>query len=267
VVTPPNRELCYVLKSIPYQDRDLIVSLFSEHKGRFNAIARNGVHSRRFGASLDLFAASDFEIDPRTSIRVSEVSDEALIQVLSAQIRRAASLSKSFEKLSAASCLNELILRAIPAHKPASDVFKLYANALIALEDIVPEMAIAVVNAFMLKLTQWLGVQPALTRCIACEKTLSEVNGDAVFPQIAQGAWVCQDCLPERGKNRLTKNVMMDAYQAMLNPIRKTTFEASSAEHETLLEFLEQHLMYFIPGLDRAPLASARFLKANEFKV
>ena len=128
-------------------------------------------------------------------------------------------------------------------------------------------MAIAVVNAFILKLTQWLGVQPSLTRCIKCEKTLGEVNGDFVFPQVSLGAWICQDCIPQRNGKGLSKTLMMDAYQAMLNPIRKTKFEASPAEHELLLDFLEQHLGYFVPGLDRAPLASTRYLKMDAFKI
>lgn len=245
----------------------MIVALFSESKGRFSAIARNGVQSRRFGGSLDLFAASDFEIDPRASIRVSEITDDALVQILSATIRHKVELAKAFEKLSAGSCLNELVLRAILPHKPAPEVFKLYANCLITIEEIAPEMAIAVVNAFILKMTQWLGVQPSLTRCIACEKPLNEVSGDHVFPQVSKGAWICVDCIPQRTGKPLSKTLMMDAYQAMLNPIRKTKFEASPAEHELLLDFLEQHLMYFVPGFDRAPLAAAKFLRAMDFKL
>lgn len=255
------RDLCFVLKSMPYKDRDLIVVLFSEQKGKLSAIARNGVQSRRFGGSLNLFTASDFEIDART-IRLSEMTDESLVQISSANQRHSLeALPKHFEKLSAASCLNELLLRGLPSHKPANEVFKLYSNCLMAIDESPPELAIAIVNAFILKFTQWLGVQPSLTRCIACEKSLAEVAGDEVYPQVSKGAWICKDCLPERGKNGLSKGLMMDAYQAMLNPIRKTKFEASPKEHEKLFEFLEQHLMYFVPGLDRAPLTSARFLK------
>jgi DNA repair protein RecO len=265
-VTQENRELCFVLRATPYKDRDLIVALFSEQKGRFGGIARNGVQSRRFGGSLDLFAASDFEIDPRTSIRINEITDEGLVQILSAQIRHSVSLSKFYEKVSAASVLNELILRSIPAHKPAPEVFKLYANCLMAIDEGTAEMAISIVNAFILKLTQWLGVQPSLTRCIACEKPLNEVTGDAVFPQVNKGAWICHDCIPQRTPNPLPKRLLMDAYQAMLNPVRKIKFEATPAEHQMLLEFLEQHLMYFVPGLDRAPLTTTRYLKATDFK-
>ncbi len=258
------RDLAYVLKTTPYKDRDVIAVLFTESKGKFTSIARNGVQSRRFGGSLDLFTASDFEIDSKT-IQLSEVTDERLVQILSAQSRHACGkLSKYFEKLSAASCLNEILLKALPAHKPANEIFKLYGNCLIALEEMEYSKASAIVNAFILKFTQWLGVQPSLTRCLACQKTLAEVSGNEVYAQVSQGAWLCETCTQGRSEQKrtaLSKTLMFDAYQAMLNPIRKTQFEAGPNEHEALLGFLEQHLLYFVPGLDRQPLSSTRFLK------
>ena len=257
------RELCYVLKTIPFKERDLISVLFSEGKGKFSAIARNSVQSRRFGGAFNLFTASDFEIDPKT-IRVHEVSDEGLVQVLSAQSRHVSeNLGKSFEKLSAGSALNELIIKIIPAHRPAPEIFKLYSNSLFALNDLADEKAVSIVNAFILKLTQWLGVQPSLTRCIRCQKVLNEVRGEFVFPQVSNGAWICEECTPERTGTRLSKLVMLDAFHSMLHPIRKIEFQASRAEHEALLDVLEKHLQFFVPGLDRAPLSAIHFLKSQ----
>ncbi|MBC7397486.1 MAG: DNA repair protein RecO [Bdellovibrionales bacterium] len=259
--TPPNRELCYVLRTIPFRERDLVAVLFSESRGKFSAIARNGVQSRRFGGSLNLFTASDFEIDPKT-VRLTEVTNDILVQLVSAQARHASEgISKSFERLSGASALNEMILKIVPEHKAIPEVFKLYSNCLFALNDSPSERAICIVNAFILKMTQWLGVQPSLTRCMQCEKSLGEVNGNLVYPQIEKGAWLCQDCRTPDTRKALTKTVMLDAYHSMLNPVRKIEFQATQAEHENLLEFLEKHLQYFVPGLDKAPISSLRFLK------
>ena len=262
-------ELCYVLKTIPFKERDLIAILFSETRGKFTGIARNGVQSRRFGGSLDLFVASDFSIDTKT-IRISEATsgtgDEKLVQILSATARHTPTLlSKSFEKLSAASCLNEILIKGLPSHKPAAEIFKLYSNCIFALEEMDANRAIAIVNAFILKFTQWLGLQPSLTRCLACEKTLGEVKGEGVFVQVSQGSWLCTDCVHDRKGKYLSKTLMFDAYQSLLNPIRKTNFEADPKEHEVLLEFLEQHLIYYVPGFDKQPLTSSRFLKSPEF--
>jgi DNA repair protein RecO len=264
-VSESNSELCFVLRTIPFRERDLVATLFSERRGKFSAIARNGVSSRRFGGSLNLFTASIFETDPKT-IRLSEITQDALVQLNSAQIKfTAEGLSKSFEKLSAASCLNELLLKIVPEQKAVPEVFKLYSNALMALQELPDERGICIVNAFILKITQWLGVQPSLTRCIACEKALNEVSGDRVFPQVAKGAWLCESCHPSGRDESLSKLVMLDAYHSMLHPIRKIEFLAGQDEHEALLNFLERHLQYFVPGLDKARLETIRFLRRQDF--
>jgi DNA repair protein RecO len=264
-VSDSTSELCFVLRTVAFRERDLVASLFSEKRGKFSAIARNGVSSRRFGGSLNLFTASYFEVDPKT-IRLSEITTEALVQLNSAQIKfTAEGLGKSFEKLSAASCLNELILKAIPEHRAVPELFKLYSNALIALQEMSDDRAIAVVNAFILKVTQWLGVQPALTRCISCDKPLNEVEGNEVFPQVAKGAWVCTNCHPPTRDGGISKMVVLDAYHSMLHPIRKIEFLATHEEHEGLLDFLERHLHYFVPGLDKAKIESMRFLRRQDF--
>jgi DNA repair protein RecO (recombination protein O) len=264
-MSEPTGELCFVLKTIPFRERDLVATLFSEKRGKFSAIARNGVSSRRFGGSLNLFTASIFEIDPKTT-RLSEISNEVLVGLNSAQIKfTAEGLSKSFEKLSGASCLNELILKAIPEHRSIPELFKLYSNALIALQELPDDRAIAIVNAFILKITQWLGVQPSLTRCVACEKPLNEITGQRVYPQIAKGAWICENCYPATREEGLSKLVILDAYHSMLHSIRKIEFQASHEEHEQLLTFLERHLQYFVPGLDKAQLSTTRFLRRQDF--
>ena len=263
----PKRELCYVLKTYLYKERDIIAVLFSETRGKFSTIGRNGVQSRRFGGCFNLFTCSEFELDPKT-IRISDLNEDALVQVLSGQVKHASStLSKAFEKLSGASALNELILKIIPPQKPAPELFKLYSNTLFAIEEHPPEDTLKLVNAFILKITQWLGVQPSLTRCMACEKPLNEVPGDSVSAQVAQGAWVCEGCRPDRAGHHLSKSTILDAYHSMLHPIRKIEFCAGVKEHEAMLEFLEKHLQYFVPGLDRAQLSSFRFLKSPEWPV
>ncbi len=261
-----NSEICYVLKTFPYKERDVIAVLLSEKRGRFSALARNGVQSRRFGGSLDLFTCSEFALDPKT-IRLSDFQEDMLVQVLSAQLKRGPGISGAFEKLSGASALNEIILRVIPAQRPAPEIFKLYSNALLAIEELPPEQTLKIVNAFILKITQWLGVQPSLTRCLSCEKTLNEVPGNTVSCQVAQGAWICDSCRPDRTGLILSKDTILDAYHSMLNPIRKIEFIATAGEHETMLGFLEKHLQYFVPGLDRAPIGALRFLKSPQLQV
>ena len=257
-----QRELCFVLKAITYRERDQIVVLLTETRGKVHAIARNSIQSRRFGGCLNLFTASELELDSR-SIKISEETDEKLVGVQSAQIRQSfEEIPKNFERMAAASSMNELLLRTIPNHRNAPELFKLYSNCLITLnESESMQTILGVTNAFVLKLTQWLGVQPSVTRCLSCEKTLAEVMGERVYAQVARAGWLCGDCNPESRAISLSKNVIFDAYQAILNPIRKVTFGATREDHLELLNYLEQHLLYYVAGLERKPISSFHYLK------
>ncbi len=259
-----QRELCFVLRAMPFRERDQIVVLLTENKGKIHAIARNSVQSRRFGGCLNLFTASEVELDSR-SIKVSEETDEKLVGLQSAIIRQSfADIAKNFDKMSAASAMNELILRTIPNHRNAPELFKLYSNCLVMIrENESRQMILAISNAFVLKLTQWLGVQPSVTRCLTCEKSLSEISGDHVLGQVARGGWACTGCATESRDHTLSKDVIFDAYQAILNPVRKTTFSATEREHLELLQYLEQHMLYHVNGLERKPIGSYQFLKSG----
>jgi len=236
----------------------------TENKGKIHAIARNSVQSRRFGGCLNLFTASEMELDSR-SIKISEETDEKLVGLQSAIIRHSfADIGKNFDKLSAASAMNELILRTIPNHKNAPELFKLYSNCLVMLKEHDDrKMILGVANAFVLKLTQWLGVQPSVTRCLACEKNLAEIEGDHVLGQVARGGWLCLSCASGNREHTLSKDIIFDAYQAILNPVRKTTFSAGEAEQMELLQYLEQHLLFHVQGLERKPISSFQFLKSG----
>jgi DNA repair protein RecO len=160
--------------------------------------------------------------------------------------------------------MNELLIRTIPNHRNAPALFKLYSNSLIAInESTETRLVLAIINAFVLKLTQWLGVQPSVTRCLTCEKTLSETIGAIVYAQISRGGWICDSCSPETRAQALSKDVIFDAYQAILNPIRKVNFIASQEEHLDLLQYLEQHLLFHVTGLERKPIGSFIFLKSS----
>jgi DNA repair protein RecO len=263
-VSSTQRELSFVLRATPFRERDQIVVLLTENKGKIHTIARNSIQSRRFGGCLDLFTASEVELDSR-SIRVSEQTDEKLVGLQSALIRQSfQGLARNFDKLSAASAMNELILRTIPNHRPAPELFKLYSNCLVMLnEHENRNVILGVANAFVLKLTQWLGVQPAVTRCLSCEKNLVEIESDHVIGQVARGGWTCVACATESREHTLSKDVIFDAYQAILNPIRKTVFNASEREQLELLQYLEQHLLFHVQGLERKPVSSYQFLKSG----
>jgi len=51
------RDLAIVLRSIPFEERHRVVTALTEHHGKVTALARNCVHSKRYGGVLEPFTA------------------------------------------------------------------------------------------------------------------------------------------------------------------------------------------------------------------
>lgn len=247
----------FVLKTTPIQERSLMAVVFFEELGKVSLFAKNCIQSRRYGTAFQLFHVSEFQL------LQSRTQSEVLASEKADPIAHFDELSRSIIKLSAASYLNEIFLRAVPEHKKAPELFNLYVNTLSVLSSLPESQTVAILNAFLIKMLQWLGVQPSFTRCLNCSKTLQDFSQDTVFADVVRGGWTCGEC--NSGSSLgipLQKNLLVDAYSALLNPIKKVTFTCDESLHRDLLQFLEQHFIYHVPGLDRDPLQASRVLKS-----
>jgi DNA repair protein RecO len=268
----PQRVLAIVLRSIPYQERHRIVTALTAELGQVSAIAKNSIQSRRFGGTLDIFAASEWIYTQRPGAE--------MIQISEAQIRTPfEGIRKDFQRLSLASALNEIMLKLAPQNHPADDLFRLHSNALFLLNEM-PEIEVQglyLLNSYMAKLLQWSGNQPRLSGCMQCGMLLESLALDAEISCLLMDAgWVCPQCrthetrhIRERdGRNlqhsllRLTRRAVQDFQRGLSIPIRQVPFEmrASVEEHQQLFQFLEALFIYHIPGFDQKPLKSLRFL-------
>ena len=123
-----RRDLAIVLRSVRYQDRHRIITALTENHGRVSALARNSIQSRRFGGALEPFAAGEWLF--------SERKGAELLNLNEASIRRSyEGLRGDFECLSAASALNEIVLRVAHPGEPCPELFRLHSNALAVLEE------------------------------------------------------------------------------------------------------------------------------------
>ena len=52
-------DLAIVLRSFRYAERDMVVHLLTENHGKITGLAKNAVHSRRFGGTLQTLAVSN----------------------------------------------------------------------------------------------------------------------------------------------------------------------------------------------------------------
>lgn len=261
-----KQDLAIILRTLPFEDRHRIVTALTEKHGRVSALARNSIQSRRFGGTLDLFAASQWTF--------SEKEGADLFQLIEAQIKRGfEGLRKDFDRMALASLLNELMLKVAPERQSCEELFKLHSNALAVLEDLPinqPHAELIILNAYLAKILQWSGHQPQLQMCLGCSCSIASVaSEEGVKCHVAQAGWYCPNCtVPSGGdfKNlfhRISIPAVADFYASLVTPIRQISekCQAPQSDHRELFKFLESLIIYHVPGLDRTPLKSSAFLK------
>lgn len=261
---------------MPYEERHRVVTALTENHGRISALARNSIQSRRFGGSLEPFAAAEWTFVERVGAD--------LYRVEGARIRRGyEGLRKDFEKLSLASVFNEVMLRIAPEREPCPELFRLHANALALIEEL-PVSYVSghgpLLNAYLAKVMQWSGNQPQIQSCMSCGvalDTVIETSGSSASlnAAVAEAGWICPSCRMTGTKHvqtgaqdfrqralRVSAGAMRDFYWSLITPIKNIPdlMKATKPEHEALFEFIQALMEYHVTGFDRASFKSLRFL-------
>ena len=279
-----KRDLAIVLRAVPYEERHRVVTAITEHHGRISALARNSIQSRRFGGALEPFCASEWMFVERRGADLYRVEE--------AHVKRSfEGLRKDFERLALASIFNELMLKLAPEREDCNDLFRLHSNALATLEEMPGTGAdITLLNAYLAKLLQWSGNHPQLQSCLECHVPLesywsSRRAADGSAPKIenvslscvvTDAGWVCPNCRGKQTRHirdregqsfnrsllRVTPAAVTDFFMSLASPIRQVPGLAlgTKEEHQELFKFLEALFIYHVPGFDRVPLKSLRFL-------
>lgn len=285
-------DLAIVLRAIPYSERDLIVTALTQTHGRLTALARNAVQSRRFGAALEPFTASEWTWAERGELPSLR---EAVVK------RDFAGLRGDFQQMAIAGAMSEILLRVTtpPPDEPGEEalggsnhrLFALHSNALAALEASKPGRAARVLNAFLLKLLHWHGTPPALEHCRRCGSAVSELSESegqnlVMILDSAEGGWTCPACsnpsethksawaVEEAGAPDLQKNgpahwtrirarglsTLKILAHAPIRSVPEMTDAEIAPEADVPLQSLMGLLAHHIPGFDRTPLKSLRFV-------
>lgn len=273
-----KRDLAITLKWVAFEERHRVVTALTENHGKISALARNSIQSRRFGGALEPFAAAEWFFVERPGAD--------LFRVEQAQIRRSfEGILRDFTRLSLASAFNELMLRVAPERVACPDLFRLHSNALASLEEADeverPGFELMMLNAYMVKVLQWAGHQPQIQCCLGCQRSLTSLDSTIeVTCQVAEAGWLCGGCTEsESGRvqnvlraregfsfdllfMRVLPIVLDDINTSLHQPIRQAV-KSARAPHElhcALFGFLEALFIYHLPGFDRTPLKSVRFL-------
>jgi DNA repair protein RecO (recombination protein O) len=170
-----------VLRTWPFHEADLLVSLFTREQGKVKGVARHAMRSRkRFGGALE----------PMTHVRASyaEKPRQELVrldafEILSSPMSRPV----DYARTAALQMVAEVLEEAMPDGAPEDAVFRL---ALAVLDELQVGKAWMPVTYFALWMNRLMGWMPELGHCVACGLDL---RGGTVWYSEAGDGVTCVD--------------------------------------------------------------------------
>ncbi|WP_455538603.1 DNA repair protein RecO [Terrisporobacter sp.] len=182
-----------VLKSVPYKENDLILTVFSRKLGKIAVIARGAKKSKSsLLSSSQIFAYSNFTLKREGSMyRVTQ----------SEIIKSFYNLSYNFEAFSYATYILKLIDNFMIENQSNNRLFVLLAQSLYLLCEEIVDMKY-IVLCFELKFLDYIGFKPIVNMCVNCYN--KDIN-NPVF-NIYEGGILCEKC-SEHFQHNLNINV------------------------------------------------------------
>jgi DNA repair protein RecO (recombination protein O) len=170
-----------VLRTWPFHEADLLVSLFTREHGKVKGVARHAMKSRRrFGGALE----------PMTHVRASyaEKPRQELVRLDSFEILSSPmSRPVDYARTAALQMVAEVLEEAMPEGAPEDAVFRL---ALAVLDELQVGKVWMPVTYFALWMNRLMGWMPELGHCVACGLDL---KGGAVWYSAAADGVTCAD--------------------------------------------------------------------------
>lgn len=176
-----------VLRTVPYRDADLIVTLYTRACGKISAMARSARKSKkRFGNALSILTLSRAELRRRPGAEMWTLSSAE-------PLRGFAGLAADLAQFAHASYGTELVRELTAAEQPDEAVLDLLVELFASLEQ--RGASVAVLRAFELRLLALIGLAPVLDRCVGCDLDADaglDEGGSFLDPQ--RGGVVCRAC-------------------------------------------------------------------------
>jgi DNA repair protein RecO (recombination protein O) len=170
-----------VLRVWPFQEADLLVSLFTREQGRVKGVARHAMRSRRrFGGALE----------PMTYVRATyaerpkqELMRLDAFEILSSPLSRPI----DYARTAALQFVAEVVEEALPEQAPEDAVFRL---VLALLDQIQVGRVWLPVTYFSLWMSRLMGWMPELGHCVVCGLDL---RGGTVWYSATSDGVTCAD--------------------------------------------------------------------------
>ena len=252
------RDQAIVLRCVRLEPRSQILTAITKTSGMIRVVAKNSIHSKRWGDALSLFTVSDWIFYQKRSASLGVLIDATTKYFFEP-------LRKNYPKLCLASAFNECLLCVVPEQLGSPEFFRLHAHALLALaeEKVLPTLFM--LNVYLSKLLLFMGNNPEWRHCLGCFCSLESLSLEIqVQPSIAQGGWLCPHC---SFTDRTLPVVVLWHYEKSLRlPISELLQEKMSSFHQSLwFNWFNDHLHYHVAGW-RSLKSLAFFLDENRFE-
>ena len=233
-----------VLRTWPFHEADLLVSLFTRDQGRMKGVARHAMRSRRrFGGALEpmTYVRATYAERPR-----QELVRLDAFEILSSPLARPI----DYARTAALQLVAEVLEEALPEQAPEDAVFRL---TLAVLDELQVGRIWMPITYFALWMNRLMGWMPALGHCVVCGLDL---RGGPVWCAPNVDGVTCED--DRRGGSfTLSAEAVMEAERMFRGTVRGLAEEAwprgrAADLRRFALETLERHL--------ERRLASARAL-------
>ena len=233
-----------VLRTWPFLEADLLVSLFTREQGRIKGVARHAMRSRRrFGGALEpmTYVRASYAERPRQEL-VRLDAFEILTSPLSQPI--------DYARTAALQLVAETIEEALPEQAPDDPIFRLVLSVM---EEMQVGRVWLPVLYFALWMNRLMGWMPELAHCVVCGEYL---RGRTLYYSATSDGMTCADDR-RPGSMPLTPESAALAERIFRTPLRSLAMEEyprgrSADLRRFAVELLERHL--------EKRLASARTL-------
>jgi DNA repair protein RecO (recombination protein O) len=208
----PHHDEAIVLRTWPFLEADLLVSLFTREQGKVKGVARHAMRSRRrFGGALE----------PATHVRAhyTERPKQDLVRLDQFEILWSPlSAPVDWQRMAGLQLVVEVLEEAMPELAPDDNIFRLAVTCLTAMDTAQVWLPVTYFCLWMNRLMGWM---PELGHCAACGL---ELRGETVFWSPAADGVTCADDR-RAGSKALRAASAVESYRMARTPLAELAAE------------------------------------------
>ncbi len=186
-----------VLRSVDYGDRDRILTLLVQGRGKRSTFAKGARASRRFAGALESFRVSQVNFVERGLEKMATLTEACVVEDFPG-------IERSFDKISLAAFATELIRELFQEGEGGNQVFDALTKHYRKLDRCPdePDQLETDLDTFVLKILSMAGFAPSLQRCCRCRLKVGPTQSWH-FLLSGQGA-ICSDCIRHEDRSMET---------------------------------------------------------------